>query len=409
MSSDELFSFSERAGLLFTIEGSLLSVLAVTFILGFALVKWLRRTITTWGQETPADASDSSLFLNLMVADLIQAIGCLLNFRWMAKAGVTNGQLCKAQAALKQVGIVGVSMSSLCIALHTFAVLVLRWMPPRHASKMAVIFIWTFAAVVIGIPHAVHKNDEYYGPTTFWCWILPNWRVEQIVTEYLWVWFSALSMLVLYTLMFCVMKGWISIGRGLGDPLVVIDSTEPPSPTSDGAEQAKRTKAIANLMLYFPAVYIVTIVPNSIARWSAFNGNPPPPELSLFANTIFALSGLFNFILFLLTRPRMVVGKPIVLVHDPESQRHSYQTPKRSYSDTSTLGYLPDRRDESQSQLDMHTFSPSVLRSPVLVTLPSSVYSTSSKNPDEREQEQSSCHLRKMSISSGEELQLPNK
>lgn len=81
------------------------------------------------------------------------------------------------------------------------------------------------------------------------CWILPNWRVEQIVTEYLWVWFSALSMLVLYTLMFCVMKGWISIGRGLGDPLVVIDSTEPPSPTSDGAEQAKRTKAIANLML----------------------------------------------------------------------------------------------------------------------------------------------------------------
>jgi hypothetical protein len=39
--------------------------------------KWLQRTVLSWGRRNRRrpDASDSSLFLNLMVADLVQAIG----------------------------------------------------------------------------------------------------------------------------------------------------------------------------------------------------------------------------------------------------------------------------------------------------------------------------------------------
>jgi hypothetical protein len=39
--------------------------------------KWFQRTVLSWGRRNRRrpDASDSSLFLNLMIADLVQAIG----------------------------------------------------------------------------------------------------------------------------------------------------------------------------------------------------------------------------------------------------------------------------------------------------------------------------------------------
>ena len=49
------------------------------------------------------------------------------------------------------------------IAVYTFCVLVLRWNIPRYISKFAVLMIWIFIALVIGIPHIVHKNQRIYG------------------------------------------------------------------------------------------------------------------------------------------------------------------------------------------------------------------------------------------------------
>ncbi|KAF6751625.1 hypothetical protein DFP72DRAFT_906698 [Ephemerocybe angulata] len=111
------------------------------------------------------EASGSSLFLNLMLADLpVQTIGSMPSIRWMREGTVTAGSLCTAQAVIKQIGINGVALSSLCIALHTFGVLVLQWRVPRHDSKLAVVFVWVFIALVLGIPNAVHRKEVYYGP-----------------------------------------------------------------------------------------------------------------------------------------------------------------------------------------------------------------------------------------------------
>lgn len=38
------------------------------------------------------------------------------------------------------------------------------------------------------------------------CWIDPWYKTEQIITEYLWMWVSAIVMLVLYGIMFFVMR-----------------------------------------------------------------------------------------------------------------------------------------------------------------------------------------------------------
>jgi hypothetical protein len=55
-------------------------------------------------------------------------------------------------------------------------------------------------------------------------------------------------------------------------------------------------------------VYIICILPTSIARWIYYNGSHAPPQFTLFGSTLFSLCGLFDAILFFLTRPDLVVG-----------------------------------------------------------------------------------------------------
>ena len=66
-----------------------------------------------------------------------------------------------------------------------------------------------------------------------------------------------------------------------------------------------------NFIFSYPAVYIFCVLSNSIARWLSFTGHNPPHKFILFANTIYALSGFFNFLVFYLTRKAMVIGEQI--------------------------------------------------------------------------------------------------
>jgi hypothetical protein len=252
----------------------------------------------------PSDATSSLLFLNLMVADLVQALGVTPNIKWLTDGAVTEGSLCTAQSVLKQIGIVGVALTSSAIAFHTFSILVLRRKGPAQLPKYIVVGIWTLVALIIGSGNAAHRNEVYYGPTQFWCWITDKFKAEQIVTEYLWVWISGCSMIILYGIMFAVIRRWFNSTKGThwyNQPYKGASDVE--------SDDDKKIRAVANSMLYFPAIYIVCVFPNTLARWLYFSDPSPPPYLfTLFANTIYDLSGVCNLILFLITRPTFVVG-----------------------------------------------------------------------------------------------------
>ncbi|KAF8971222.1 hypothetical protein BDZ97DRAFT_1914223 [Flammula alnicola] len=344
-----MFTFGERLGIFFTVEAACLSIACVSFILCFAVYKWLRRTVLIWRKTSlrSPDASDSSLFLNLMVADLIQAIGIMPNVRWMTQAGITEGHLCTAQAVVKQVGIVGVSVTSLAIALHTFSVLVLRWRAPRHATRIMIVGVWMFAALVIGIPNAVHRHQRYYGEIGYWCWIIEEFRTEQIVSEYLWVWVAGFSMVILYTIMFIVMRGWFVIDNGVHWHKNYNPSC--PSVAEIETDEEKQTKVIATLMLFYPALYIFCVFPNSLSRWLTFRGFNTPYQFTLFANSLYGLSGMLNVILFFITRPELVVGPSVVIVEDEELSFHHRKEP--SGRSGHKFGHLPER-DNNDLQLD---------------------------------------------------------
>ena len=58
----------------------------------------------------------------------------------------------------------------------------------------------------------------------------------------------------------------------------------------------------------YPAIYIVCTLPNSASRWMEFRKLNPSYQFVLGAQTLYSLSGLFNFFLFLFTRPSWVIG-----------------------------------------------------------------------------------------------------
>lgn len=308
------YTSGQRIGQTMDVLTSFFSAIAVSGLLLFALYRRVRQHAQTKGHAVrpETEAIDSSLFLNLMVADLIHAIGNILSIKWIHEGVIGPGDsVCTAQATLKQIGIVLTSVTSLAISVQTFYVLVLRWPIRKAHSRWIVLGLWAFVALDVGIPNAVYRKAEppYYGSTGYWCWVDPEYQVEQIVTEYLWMWAAAFFMIVLYGIMFAVIFGLINIRRR--STVVTPRSTQLATLQADPSEpddEREDTEALARMMLLYPAVFVLCIVPISVARWMQFTGHKTPYQATLFGASMFGLSGMLNVVLFWVTRPELVTG-----------------------------------------------------------------------------------------------------
>ncbi|EPQ60547.1 hypothetical protein GLOTRDRAFT_135219 [Gloeophyllum trabeum ATCC 11539] len=298
------FTFGERLGLVFIVETACLSAAAVCALLAYiayGAVKIIPGSSRKWRTGTHVHF----YFLSLLVSDLIQAIGGIMDIRWIVKSNVEGGSFCTAQGALKQIGDVGVALASMAIAFHTFAVLVFRWRPDASPKVAFAILgaIWTFIALIIGLGLGTHKGEDYYGNTQYWCWITSRYPAERIALEYFWMWFAALLNIALYVPLAFVLKGYIII-----DGLKVrVPRREERShlnmTSSNGMKDAGR---LAMEMLFYPAVYTITVLPIAVVRWRAFYSDDVPFAATIVADVLFASSGVLNVVLFAITRPALL-------------------------------------------------------------------------------------------------------
>ena len=100
-------------------------------------------------------------------------------------------------------------------------------------------------------------------------------------------------------------------------------------------------------------MYIICILPNSVCRLLFFGGSKIPYQAILFANTLFSLSGMFNAVLFFVTRPNLVIGVgpsdtplPNLASTDSEIQsHHHYRSDERELTShgSQRFGSLPSR------------------------------------------------------------------
>ncbi|KIP12487.1 hypothetical protein PHLGIDRAFT_124026 [Phlebiopsis gigantea 11061_1 CR5-6] len=296
------FDFGIRLGLVLIMETACLSALSVTGLLvyiGYSAATIRRNAVKKWTVTTHVHW----YFLSLLVSEMIQAIGGIINVKWVVEAEVTEGNVCTAQGVLKQFGDVGVAFASLAIALHTFFALVFRWRP-KPSSKLPLLVvagIWITIALIIGISFATHRHKIYYGDTQYWCWITSDYPVQRIVLEYLWMWITALLNFALYIPISLVI---------ICDATVIVHGwrirfvRNPPSYHRENG----REKAIALKMLVYPAVYTITVLPIAITRWLGFDSNGcsrVPWPATVFADLVFASSGFLNVVLYSFTRPTL--------------------------------------------------------------------------------------------------------
>lgn len=295
------FDFDDRLGLVFIVEAATLSVLAITALLAYitySAVTIRMGATRRWSTDTHVHY----YFLNLMLFDLIQAIGGMFDIVWIDAAGIYPGTVCTVQGAFKHVGNTGAAFSTITIALHTMQVLVLRWSSPPKAALLGSAIIWVIVGLMVGIPNIL--IDNFYGPTGHWCWIEHN-NFQRMGLQYMWMWLAAFITIVVYIFLALVVKRIISVdGYKIRWTSPETRSVTP----SDGSDPRQRGDegAIALRMLFYPAVYIVTVLPITAARFTQFHTQKVPWGVTAWADTLLLLSGFFNTILYTLTRPKLL-------------------------------------------------------------------------------------------------------
>ncbi|KAF9527370.1 hypothetical protein CPB83DRAFT_876503 [Crepidotus variabilis] len=292
----------DSIGLTVVSEACLLSLIAVVYV----FLRILRNVIWRLRRfplrkfkmfHTPMDL----LMFGLFFADILQAVGGVLDLRWIHLGKVEVGEYCNAQGIVQSIGETAVAMTTLTIAIFTFLGV---WMGKNITSmfltRVILAGIWLFIAVVVIVGNTVHRNpskEHFQSPTPYWCWVANDYMPWKILGEYIWFWFTLGVLLFAYTPLFFWVRGNIVIH----DPqwwkfhFQRADETDPEI-------RAKRKRAF--VMAAYPAVYCINILPFSVVRWITFSHAEKNTAAATFAVTsIYGLSGLFNVILLLSTKP----------------------------------------------------------------------------------------------------------
>jgi len=287
-----------------------------------------------------------------------------MKLKWVHLGGVFEGRYCIAQGILEQIGDVGVSLCTMAIATHTFAELILRWSEPR-SFRIPIIVITLYAifiSLIIGIGTATHRGKDYYGDTTYWCWIRKNYVVDGIALEYAWLWLAALLNVLFYIPVFLVLRRILIV-----EPVLSNWSGYQMRFTNHEERRTLRqsvTKMIKpHRMLFYPAVYIVTVVPIGISRiHSLTSGSSTSTPLNVTANSttvatvicsvLFEASGFFNVLVFTFTRPAL--RRPLAN-NEPKSGNIFFYSSQRP-AESSINGIIHE--DESMRNVEQAPPSP---------------------------------------------------
>jgi len=229
-------------------------------------------------------------FVSLLVSDILQSIGSIINAAWVRDKAVAYGTLCIAQGVIKHTADVAIALWSLVIATNTFFVLFLRVDFKHYAMWLVMFSQWSLiGAIIIAGPATTSgsKTGPFYGISGYWCWISPNYKAQRIALDYMVMFMSALLAFILYSLVYLKLRG--------------IVHARTPSTSIASASQERNEKyehKIARQMLLFPIAYTIMILPIAFCRFLAWTGHDVPTALTIVSDFVYLLSGLVHVILF---------------------------------------------------------------------------------------------------------------
>lgn len=299
----------------------------------------------------------AAYFISLLLCDLMQAVGSIMNMKWVQHKAVYVGDFCTAQGVIKQAADVGIAMFALIIAIHTFCVLFLRWQTRPYVLWLTLLSAWSaIAAIVLAGPTLVDttKTGPFFGISGYWCWITSAYPTQHITLDYIFMFMSAAFSFVLYSLVFLRLRGNI-ITDGWYIAFRRVNSSK--NATWRGREFAdNEMMVIARQMMLYPVAYVIVILPIATARFCEMRGDVNVPfAATIFCDTVYLLSGLVNVTLFVTTRrvlpPQSIIPRGLVISRPKLVQ--STQSDPEDYYQTDWAEKMPQSRFSSGSALSV--------------------------------------------------------
>ncbi|RDB16862.1 hypothetical protein Hypma_002509 [Hypsizygus marmoreus] len=346
-------SRGESIGLTIIAETGLLSLLSVVFV--FIIIF---RNVVMHIRHAPAGKFSmvqepmDILMLSLFIGDFIQALGAVMDIKWINEGTVQIGNFCAAQGVIQQLGETGVAMTTLLIAIYTFIGVWWRigmGVSSVRVAKVMVCLVWLFVLLMIVIGNATHsdKHELFESPTPYWCWLGQNYLQFRIWGEYFWFWITLAFSVFAYTLLFLWSRGNITLDEYSWWKFSIHRSSK--------FDVNNRNRLQSLIMLAYPIVYSILILPLSVVRWIGFvqerggGTNTISASATMAVTSIYGLSGALNVVLLLTTRPNSILfGRSTCAPsRKPTVPLATYKT--NSVNDTdggdpsSDLGRLPSR------------------------------------------------------------------
>ncbi|KAJ6521955.1 hypothetical protein DFH09DRAFT_212956 [Mycena vulgaris] len=297
----------QSIGLTVTAESGLISLVAVLGVFCLIIrngIRHVRRTGKWSLVQEPMDV----LMLSLFVADLLQALGAVVDVRWVHSGKVEVGSFCTAQGVIQQLGETSVAITTLMITLFTFAgVWFRKGLGATGLATTLVALAWLFVVLMIAIGNATNRGSGalYESPTPYWCWIGQSYLGLRIWGEYVWFWITMGVSVAAYLTLFLWARGNITVSETSWWRCSVHRSS------ADAADRGRRHNSYA--MIAYPACYCVLVLPLSVVRWIGFvqerggRASNIPSAATIAVVSVYGLSGALNVVLLLYTRPNSVL------------------------------------------------------------------------------------------------------
>jgi len=249
----------------------------------------------------------------LFATEVIQGISHAMSLKWVIEAQAETGPFCTAQGLLQQFGETGVALVTLTIAVQTFLGVWRLSNPSRQLSAYIVGVEAIFLVLIVAIGFGVHTRppiEFYAAPSPYWCWLGDGFLREKIGLEYLWFWITAFGSFLLYIPLFLLHFQLVKPGVPSRWYLPKVDISSHVDgdnvgngiPSTTAAVLSKKNAKLWSAILY-PILYFILVLPLSVVRFINFHrpSHRRPIETFIVAN-IFTLSGVFNALLYRLTR-----------------------------------------------------------------------------------------------------------
>ncbi|KXT18162.1 hypothetical protein AC579_7689 [Pseudocercospora musae] len=285
-----------HAGLAVVATFALLSLVSTAAL--FAYLAW---RLTNWKHRGYARANQYvALLINLIAADLIQAIGFALNMEWMRQKAIqvstptcwTQGWFVRPPCRFINAGDVGSAVFTFAMAIHLFMDIILDKRMPYGAFLGCIVLGWIFNFFCATIGIMLHPHD-FYVRAGLWCWINQDYMPMRLWLHYAWVLVTEFSVVVIYSVMLAILLKRVR---------TVFYST---------SDLRLRAQSAVKSILLYPMVYVVCTLPAVVIRLRVLTGGKATVSQLTALGIMLVSNGWLDVLLYTITRSTLIFGPAV--------------------------------------------------------------------------------------------------